>query len=599
LPPPSLLVSEWADERRVLQSGTSRQPGPWNTNVTPYLRGIMDAYNDSAVRHIVFCKGTQAGGTESLYNILGYILDMEPYPTLLVYPREDDAKQVSRTRLKPMIAACPSLHEKAPKTKELFQALEMHFPGMPLYLVGANSAAQLSQKPCRNILRDEIDKYPARVGKDASPLALSEERAKSFWDIRKIVDVSSPTYEDVGVWKSMQECDEIYTYHVPCPYCGVMQPLVFNEQRVKFELKGKGGARISHAKNTTKYLCESCEKQIKDSDKLSILTSGAWVGTKQPDFPPESVGFHLNSLYSPFLTFGDVTEKFLKEKYEKSLQNFINGWLAEPWKDYQTTRVEDDMLRLRDDRPAGLVPSSPQISCLTAGVDTQDTGFWYEIRAWGWGMAQDSWQIRAGFVTTFSGLAQVLFEDEYRDVAGDAYHVHFVVQDAMGHRTSEVYDFARLFRGRLVPFQGSQRMKQPYAFSKLDMYPGSNKPIPGGIQLLRGDVTFFKNKLSSLLEIPVNDPGSWRMNRDLTQEWALQMCSEYLDEKGLWQQIGRRANHGWDCSVYNLIAAEVLGVKHWVQKDSPASVAPNLPNMPPSPQQPNAPRRKVRSRGLR
>ncbi len=41
------------------------------------------------------------------------------------------------------------------------------------------------------------------------------------------------------------------------------------------------------------------------------------------------------------------------------------------------------------------------------------------------------------------------------------------------------------------------------------------------------------------------------------------MCAEYQDEKGFWQCPEGRANHYWDCSYMNLVAADVLGVRFW------------------------------------
>jgi hypothetical protein len=41
------------------------------------------------------------------------------------------------------------------------------------------------------------------------------------------------------------------------------------------------------------------------------------------------------------------------------------------------------------------------------------------------------------------------------------------------------------------------------------------------------------------------------------------MCAEYVDEKGIWQCPEGRANHGWDWSIYTLVAAEAVGVKFW------------------------------------
>lgn len=244
------------------------------------------------------------------------------------------------------------------------------------------------------------------------------------------------------------------------------------------------------------------------------------------------------------------------------LKDYLNSHAAEPWRIYAHERKEDKILALRDERPKGIVPNGDRVACLTAGVDTQDNGFWYEIRAWGWGMPMESWQIREGFVDSFDALTQRLFNSRYEDVDGNEYFVKFAVHDAMGTRTSEVYDFARLHRGQMLPFQGKGSLTQPVAYSNLSFYPGSNKKIPGGLVLLRADVNFFKNQLSGKLEIKQDDPGAWHYHSETTEEWARQMCAEVIDEKkSVWINPHERANHGWDCSVYNLVAAEVTGVK--------------------------------------
>ena len=42
-------------------------------------------------------------------------------------------------------------------------------------------------------------------------------------------------------------------------------------------------------------------------------------------------------------------------------------------------------------------------------VDTQKNGFFYEIRAWGWGSDLESWQVREGYVGTFEALYKTEF----------------------------------------------------------------------------------------------------------------------------------------------------------------------------------------------
>jgi len=69
-----LTVSEWADKNRELRSGTNA-PGPWHTAFTPYLREIMDCLSEqSSVRQVTFVKSSGVGGTEAMFNWIGYLM---------------------------------------------------------------------------------------------------------------------------------------------------------------------------------------------------------------------------------------------------------------------------------------------------------------------------------------------------------------------------------------------------------------------------------------------------------------------------------------------------------------------------------------------
>jgi len=91
--PRKITVSEWADAHRILDGRTSAEPGQWRTSRTPYLQGVMDAFNDRHVHEIVMMCCSQVGKTESLLNMLGYAADEDPGPTLWVGPGETLVKQ--------------------------------------------------------------------------------------------------------------------------------------------------------------------------------------------------------------------------------------------------------------------------------------------------------------------------------------------------------------------------------------------------------------------------------------------------------------------------------------------------------------------------
>ena len=84
-----LTVSEWSDRHRELKSGTNA-PGPWRTDFTPYLREIMDCLSEhSAVRQVTFIKSSGVGGTEAMFNWIGYLMHHLGNKDLLEYDATD------------------------------------------------------------------------------------------------------------------------------------------------------------------------------------------------------------------------------------------------------------------------------------------------------------------------------------------------------------------------------------------------------------------------------------------------------------------------------------------------------------------------------
>ncbi len=225
--PVKMTVSEWSDQFRRLDVKTSAEPGQWATARTPYLKGIMDAFADPYVDEITVMAASQVGKTEAMYNMLGFIIDQDPGPTLMVSPRADDAKSVSYNRVRPMIECSPILSKYIPINTDDITKLEYHFDRMILYFAGSNSPADLASRPIRYLFLDEVDKYPKFSGREADPIKLASERQKTFWN-KKTVKVSTPTTREGYIFREYDKSDQ-RRFHVPCPHCGKKQVLLFGQ----------------------------------------------------------------------------------------------------------------------------------------------------------------------------------------------------------------------------------------------------------------------------------------------------------------------------------------------------------------------------------
>lgn len=561
-------VSLWAEKYRTIPKDAAL-PGPWRNTTVPYMAGVMDAAMFPSVEQVILCWPPQCGKSDGVNTVIGYLVDRKPGNVLYVFPDELTARENNRDRITPMFQDSDLLRKYFTGYMDDASALCLRLRHVKIYMAWANSASRLANKPLPYVVLDEEDKYPATAGnKEGSPADLAKKRTRTFAHMRKVFRMSTPTIETGAIWKAItEEAEVVFDYWVRCPACNALQLMVFSQIKWPENIRDP---RTVEADKLARYHCKDCGDIWDDARRNTAVRNGEWrdrekglsVNAVLNSRRPKAIGFHLRAYVSRFVSLSESAAAFLWGLKDRTkLRDFKNSHEAEPWLEYSVEKSEDSILALRDGRPAGLVPGGGIVAALVAGVDTQDDGFWYEIRAFGYGLEQDSWQIRSGFVTSLEALRQVLWADAYTDTDGKQYVVFRALIDAMGHRTSEVYDFCRLNPGRIFPTKGERTMRQPHVWSRIDNYPGTNKPIPGGLQLLRVNTTLFKDQLSAKLEVSFADPGSWKFHADTTHEWAIQMTSEYVDEKGFWEVKGGRANHAWDCSVLALCCADLTGIR--------------------------------------
>ena len=554
-PPEKLTVSEWADKYRVLSEKDSASPGLWKTERTPYLKEPMNAFNKKDIKDITFVAGTQLGKTVMEQNMIGFAIAQDPGPMLIVYPTDKLAEFTSENRLQPMFRLSPNLADKFLDQES--QRLELQFSHMYIALVGANSPSNLASRPARYVFFDEIDKFPKWSGNEAGPLALAEERTKTFWN-KKIVKVSSPTLKTGNIWQGWEAADAQYRFYVPCPHCGAFQILRFPQ------IKWPDGCTIQQVHYAAYYECEACNQNIDDRHKMQMLRAGQWRQINTNTGRIRSVAYHLNSLYSPWLTFGEIAAKFLASKdIPEELMNFINSWLAEPWEDKASKMQSDVVLEKQLPYEQGQIPEQAQL--LTLGVDVQLNHFWWGVRAWGPKLT--SWLVDYGRAETWAEIENILYRP-YPTTLGEAFYINLACVDS-GYNTDEVYQFCAMHQGVCLPTKGSSRViKSRYSATKIDKF--------FGLLLYVFDPNQFKDFIAGRLTVPVGDPGSWNVYHGCDRRYADMICAEQKkeikDKKGRvtyeWQPISSHAqNHMLDVEVNCALAAEIAGVRYLIEPE--------------------------------
>ena len=514
----------------------------------------MDSFTNPDVEEIIFCKASQIGGTEAILNILAYIVAQDPSPTLLVYPTLDLAEFASSNRIQPMVTLIPET--AARYSGKDSKTLELQFDGMYLALSGANSPASLSSRPIRFLLLDEVDKYPANAGKEADPISLARERTKTFHN-KTIIMISTPTIQTGAIWQAFESADERRYFYVPCPHCGQHQVLKMSNIRWPKEVKDPAEAR-----EKAWYVCEHCQEIIRDHHKQDMLRGGYWRSDNTSGRVARRVAFHLSSIYSPWLTFGDVAAEFLKSKaFPFLLQNFVNSWLAEPWKTEAKRHNSELVLTRRVAYPKGRVHQDAQL--LVAGVDVQLNHFWWGVRAWGPDLT--SWLVDYGRTETWADIENILRRPYPMNETGEVAYIAKACIDS-GYNTDEVYKFCAYNQDICVPTKGSSRpLRSRYVQTRVE------KDIGLGLILYIFDPNQFKDFIADRLAHEVNMPGAWMVPEDIDRLYADQIVSEQRIEKkskaGIityeWAKVSSHAqNHLLDVEVNCALAAEICGARY-------------------------------------
>ena len=582
-PPERLTVAEHSDKYVVL-GPSAAIPGPYRTNRTPYARGMMDAFSDPQVEEIVVCTGTQVSKTQMMLNDIAYVVHQDPASTMLVMPTVDDARSFAKNRFKESVLSSAPIRARYDERRS--EALEAQFWGMYLCLSGANSASSLASKPIKYLFLDEVDKYPPYIGTEGEPISLAKERQKTFAEAKTVM-ASTPTTEHGNIWTYLQSCDAIMHYYVPCPHCGHMQTLRMSQlkwpddvhQAFKQAGADKGGIRKASqmAREQVYYECEHCKAHLVESDKMPMLRAGEWRPDEEPDGPVRRIGFHLSTLYSPFpkATWGHMAAEFLQSKdFPEKHRNFINSWLAEPWRDLKEPARADDVFKARWKHKKEEVPEGAVV--LTAGVDIQKGHAFYVVRAWGEHMA--SWLVDYDRFETWD---MVDLEDEIRRRIVDRVYyqgnrimqVNMALIDA-GYRTDEVYGVCARYYEACRPSKGSSRdmNARHYMIHKVD-----KGQFGFNLDWYEVNTDLAKDFIAGRMRKQAGSRGAWMVCHDVTQEYADMIVSEQPVSRQnrktgalerSWEKISSHAaNHYLDCEVYALTAARIIGVQTIVPQE--------------------------------
>ena len=514
----------------------------------------MDTFSNPEVESTVCMWGSQLAKTEIILNVVGYYIDCDPCPIAVSQPNTKALRDFSRVRLTPMLQDTGPLKGKVadPKSRDATNTVSSkEFEGGQLYILTAESPADLSSRPVRIAISDEVDRYENT--KEGDPLSLLERRTTNFWN-RKLGYFSSPRDKGTSRVELLYKKSDQRKWWVPCPHCGKRQVLVWKQVVWDRERDEKGNE--VHQAETAAYACEHCGVLWTEAERHAAVAKGEWRAEKPFN---GTAGFWLNALNSPWQSLPKIVENFLEaKKLPGTLRAFINTVLAETWEE-QGVSVDDNALAARAEAFGEKAPA--EVAVITAACDVQDDRL--EVEVVGWGRDYESWSLDLKMLPgdpsgpdLWESLG-LIFGNTFETEDGRILPIRAAAVDMGGHHTQRVLNFckSRWFRRIWAIQGGSKGLGKPVWPGKFSRSRKSRSPF------FSVNVDEAKKTVTDWLDISTHGPGYCHFPTGRDTSYYKQFSAERLVTRlkngfprRVWELRSGRRNEALDLRAYNYAA---------------------------------------------
>ncbi|MEJ2803836.1 phage terminase large subunit family protein [Comamonadaceae bacterium PP-2] len=584
-PPPQMTVTEWAEQHRYLSAKDSSEPGQYRVERTPYALEPQDALSaNSPIEEVILMWGAQTSKTTILNNWVGYTIDTQPGPMMIVQPTLDLAKRYSRQRLASMIEESPRLKKKVKQNRSRDDAnttLLKEFPGGYLAITGANSAAGLRSMPIRDIAFDETDAYPDDVDGEGDPIKLAEARQTTF-PRRKRCKTSTPTVEGFSKIDKDFKASDQRLYMIRCPHCG-------EHQALEMGVGEPWGLKWSQDENgvedplTAHYVCRSTGCIIEEHEKSSFLLCEELGGTaywSPQNSGSKKRGYRLPTLYSPlgWFSWASMAEEWIaartaQDKGDHTLmKTFVNTREARTYNAGGDKVSASELAGRLSNRKLGVVPLGGLL--LTMGVDTQPNRL--ELRVWAWGRDERAWLVDVEVIWGDPNLPEGAVGSPWNrlterrmtmipTISGSQLSIEATAIDTGGANTQAVYAYCREHsRSNVLAIKGASQPNRPPLGrpGKVDVTV-RGRMMSQGLQLWPVGTDTIKHLLHGRLRLKIPGPGyidlphAIATTDEISQLTAETLIINYLNghAKTRWWKPNHIRNEATDCFNYAYAAA--------------------------------------------
>jgi phage terminase large subunit GpA-like protein len=522
----------------------------------------MDCMTDSIHETVVVIKAARMGFTEMCNNAIGYFIEQDPGPIMVMQPTVEMGQAWSRNQFSMMLRDTPCLKAKVSDIKSRSgdnTILYKQFPGGHITIVGANSPSSMASRTERFIIFDEVDRYPISAGTEGDPISLTKKRAVTFFN-RKFIIGSTPGIEGMCRITDEYEKSDQRQRWLPCPQCGGLHLL---EWKNIVGEKNEEGHLIPGG--TAIHACPHCGAVETDADLHAMDEKGVWI----PQHPEvkNCAGFQMPEFYSPWIKYSETVKNFIESKENpEMLKTWVNTALGEVWTESKAISSAEILLTRKENYTSELVPMGGVV--ITIGVDVQDDRL--ELETVAWGTNRESWSLEhlifrgdPSKPDVWAALDAYLGKT-FRHETGAFLRIMGTGIDTGGHHTRSVYEFCKKREAqRVFALKGSSGQGRP-------IVSGPSKSNLGKVKLYSVGVDTAKDVIAS--NLTQKEPGSGYCHFPYSATYDEAYFAQFLAERAVvkfsrgqrtrsWQLVkqGNR-NEALDMRVYALATLTILGI---------------------------------------
>lgn len=508
-PEPDEEVWEWAERTlRIPGCENEEMEGElWSSALTPYVRIVHEWAKRPGKGEFWIKKSAQTGFTMSILILICWMIVHRPGNVCYAIDSMDEARKISRIRLKQWILNNGVLDELGGKEDDLSN-LTYYLRGMTVYLIGAHSRGAWANKSIVLFILDEVDKHPFIEG-EGTTTDLARARCKRPKNA-KIIGFSTPG--ETGLISKEHAAGTREVLEVPCPHCGHYQELrwenfVFGTEEFRLLVgTGEGPDTNEEGDTLTKrdydlaavregayFRCTGCRGRIEEQHKLTML-GGCRPRVTNEQAEGRVRSLHIWDAYSPFVTFGEMAVDWIQSQGDETkVDFFMRNTRGEMPRRSGHELTGEDVLKLRGPYRRGRLPVVPDWVSMTVDVQAGQGGETPFLRwvKWGHRLNGDFYVIDWGKELPDLNNLLAVADREIETPEGPRVVESGLVDD--GHRSRDVRRFCWENEPRFYPVKGAS---MGYNLRRaIDVKMDAQVHLPDGfgeIQLYLADDDGFK-----------------------------------------------------------------------------------------------------------